>query len=255
MCLLQMELAGMNAGESVDLFLQSSSCDAYAKEADEFRPFCLPSEQALDSEFGNCEHRLDEEDPFAEFADCGHFSISVSAPAFDYDPRNTPSEVESLHASSAPSPAASSASSAECSRGRQSASSSRFTPDLLRCFLNQAESDGVVRLHREIEHLEDTSLGILEWEVLDVARWHEDVRAWFEEVNGSWSENSFNMRLRRLGFRPLNRAPRPATSGYDFGLRRTDVARHGFAFLRDKWQKYTSKSTSIPSGRRSRNLR
>eukprot|EP00960_Hanusia_phi_P052676 761579-Hanusia_phi.AAC.4 len=48
----------------------------------------------------------------------------------------------------------------------------------------------------------------------------------------------FFMMLRRIGFRPFNKAPAPATSGMDYALRNKFVNEHGYIFDCETLEKY-----------------
>mmetsp|Transcript_69949 Transcript_69949/g.145829 ORF Transcript_69949/g.145829 Transcript_69949/m.145829 type:complete len:368 (+) Transcript_69949:218-1321(+) len=111
-----------------------------------------------------------------------------------------------------------------CAISRALSSSSRPHPHPHRVFLRAREQ---------------VSFGIKSLQVLDVQAWWHDVAAWDKGKQGAaFSESAFCMRLRRMGFHPFNKAPRPATSGFDFGLKRSDVERHGYTFQLDVWARY-----------------
>lgn len=82
--------------------------------------------------------------------------------------------------------------------------------------------------------------GVKGWEVLEVEAWHTATRVWcgVKDIWSATSKHAFAMRLRRMGFRPWNRAPKPATSGYDFELRSPDATRHGFEFVPEMLDRY-----------------
>jgi len=87
---------------------------------------------------------------------------------------------------------------------------------------------------------EEDTFGIKALQVLDVRAWWDDVAVWESRRSEGpvFSESAFYMRLRRMGFLPFNKAPRPATSGSDYGLKRTDVERHGYTFQMDLRARY-----------------
>eukprot|EP00961_Rhodomonas_salina_P295111 3935150-Rhodomonas_salina.3 len=89
-------------------------------------------------------------------------------------------------------------------------------------FLERANEQGYVILNRE-RGQGTNPVGVGGWEVVSVHRWWVDVKEWFEDAPGTWTESAFFQMLRRHGMRPFNRAPLPASSGHDFGLRRKDV--------------------------------
>lgn len=101
-------------------------------------------------------------------------------------------------------------------------------------FLHEQHRAGVVllRTERSTELVPDDGgarpIGVSGWTVLDVQSWWEQVRRWTGE-GAAFNERAFFMMLRRLGFKPKNRAPPPATSGLDYGLRREGVT-HGYLF-------------------------
>lgn len=81
--------------------------------------------------------------------------------------------------------------------------------------------------------------GVLGWKVHDVKRWWEHTKEWHEsEHKIPWTDTAFFMRLRRLGCHALNKAPAPAKTGFDYGLKRTDVTNHDYEFMTDMWDKY-----------------
>jgi len=123
-----------------------------------------------------------------------------------------------------------------------------------RRFLASAESLGFVKLHLAPSGSYETSVGVLKIIVIDVKKWQEKSAEWYFEESGATSSNSFTMRLRRLGFRPINRAPPPATSGFDYGLKRTDVEVHGFEFRSDIWYAYLASSSSRPCARKKKRV-
>jgi len=104
-------------------------------------------------------------------------------------------------------------------------------------FLWKEEEKGVISIEKDLKEV--VSFGIKSLQVLDVQAWWHDVAAWDKGKQGAaFSESAFCMRLRRMGFHPFNKAPRPATSGFDFGLKRSDVERHGYTFQLDVWARY-----------------
>lgn len=111
-------------------------------------------------------------------------------------------------------------------------------------FVMDAQAQGIVELQEEVVangEVFQTSVGIQRIIVLDVTRWHKHAEKWLKRESGKWIPANFHMRLRRLGFTPLNRAPKPATTGFDFTLKRADVEVHGFAFNPQKWEIYARK--------------
>jgi hypothetical protein len=138
--------------------------------------------------------------------------------------------------------------SGSCPRSRQR----RGIAASFRNFLMSAHSQGIVKLQLSPPESFKTSIGVLQIIVCDVQEWKKRSAQWFFEDSGSRSPTSFYMRLRRLGFKPLNRAPLSATSGFDFGLERTDVEIHGFKFCFDMWIAYQTSSSSSSCTRKRR---
>ncbi|EKX45257.1 hypothetical protein GUITHDRAFT_139171 [Guillardia theta CCMP2712] len=109
-----------------------------------------------------------------------------------------------------------------------------------RLFLKDEQSKGVVSL----ENVDESSdpklnpLGLKMWEVHNVDQWWKDVHSWFEDNPERFSLRAFFMMLRRLGYKPLNHAPAPATSGLDYGLRNRFVKKHGYVYDKDVFEKY-----------------
>eukprot|EP00961_Rhodomonas_salina_P300370 3939720-Rhodomonas_salina.1 len=94
--------------------------------------------------------------------------------------------------------------------------------------------------HKRVISLPPPPTGITSIVVYNVEKWHTSTKKWFTEETGSpvWHEQSFHMRLRRAGFKPINKSPRPATNGWDYGLKRHDVAIHAFVFDQDTYKIY-----------------
>jgi hypothetical protein len=138
--------------------------------------------------------------------------------------------------------------SGSCTRSRQS----RGIAASFRNFLMSARSQGIVKLQLAPPESFKTSIGVLQIIVCDVQEWKKRSAQWFFEDSGSQSPQSIYMRLRRLGFRPLNRAPLSTSSGFDYGLERTDVEIHGFNFCFDLWTTYLTSSSSSSCTRKRR---
>lgn len=91
-------------------------------------------------------------------------------------------------------------------------------------------------------------LGVMEFEVHDVQRWWEEVTRWSLDDPLQWNSAAFYMMLRRLGLKPFNRAPAPATSGLDYGLRREDAKSHGYRYDQTLFQRYSKKGAANKAG-------
>lgn len=141
----------------------------------------------------------------------------------------------SRHARASKTPASSKSSSAVPRTKKRPAQSERF-----RTFLAEEEDKGVISIHcgEDGGGEEGSPIQIAGWDVLDRSAWWEDVKFWFEDDPGSWTESAFFMVLRRVGFRALNDAGPPASLGHDFALKRTDVLRHGYVFKVDVLERY-----------------
>mmetsp|Transcript_41775 Transcript_41775/g.131715 ORF Transcript_41775/g.131715 Transcript_41775/m.131715 type:complete len:372 (-) Transcript_41775:292-1407(-) len=99
-----------------------------------------------------------------------------------------------------------------------------------RYFLEEEQKKGVLKLDMlagsdvkaepgEEPGERENPLGIRKMEIYDVDRWWEDVKMWFEDDPEKFCLRAFFMMLRRLGLKPFNKAPAPANSGLDYGLR------------------------------------
>lgn len=97
--------------------------------------------------------------------------------------------------------------------------------------LFSAQNAGIITIQLAPNATSETqsfeNFGVIAWEVHDVEKWWDHAKEWHEtEYKMPWTDNAFFMRLRRLGFRPFNTAPAPAKLGFDFNLKRKDVARY-----------------------------
>jgi len=110
-----------------------------------------------------------------------------------------------------------------------------------RAFLERMQKKNLVVL--DVLEADDkfNPLGIKSWEVYDPAAWWEEVKVWFEDDPTKYNERAFFMMLRRLGYKPYNKAPAPATSGLDYGLRNTYVRRHGYTHDPEVFKRYYKK--------------
>jgi len=81
-------------------------------------------------------------------------------------------------------------------------------------------------------------LGIKAWKVLRIDDWWVAVKQWFQHDASKFNMRAFFMMLRRIGFRPFNKAPAPATSGMDYALRNKFVNEHGYIFDCETLEKY-----------------
>jgi len=85
-----------------------------------------------------------------------------------------------------------------------------------RHFLQAEATKGVVRMSTTPARLDlSNPLGVEGWQVTDVDVWWADVMEWFEDEPHKFSYRAFFMMLRRMGYKPINKAPLPATSGLD----------------------------------------
>jgi hypothetical protein len=91
-------------------------------------------------------------------------------------------------------------------------------------------------------------LGVSKVEVLDVDKWWADVEMWFEDDPKKFSFRAFFMMLRRLGFRPMNKAAPPATTGLDFYLRNRTAKTHGYVHDANVYKRYRTSQRSIRVG-------
>ncbi|EKX32303.1 hypothetical protein GUITHDRAFT_156372 [Guillardia theta CCMP2712] len=81
-------------------------------------------------------------------------------------------------------------------------------------------------------------LAIKAWRVLKIDDWWVAVKQWFQHDASKFNMRAFFMMLRRIGFRPFNKAPAPATSGMDYALRNKFVSDHGYIFDCETLEKY-----------------
>mmetsp|Transcript_32876 Transcript_32876/g.73867 ORF Transcript_32876/g.73867 Transcript_32876/m.73867 type:complete len:256 (+) Transcript_32876:298-1065(+) len=111
-----------------------------------------------------------------------------------------------------------------------------------RGFLERMQKKGIVTLEPLAdgpEHEDKTNpLGIKMWIVHDTQQWWTEIKSWFEDDPERFSERALFMMLRRFGYKPFNKAPAPATSGLDYGLRNTYARRHGFEHDPELFQRY-----------------
>lgn len=98
--------------------------------------------------------------------------------------------------------------------------------------------------YRETFTDEEGPTGVAEIRVHDCDKWWKAVKQWCKPDDESEDFNSlaFFMMLRRFGLKPYNKAPPPATSGSDYGLKRHDVEKHGYVYTPLLYCRYKKRS-------------
>uniref|UniRef100_A0A7S0F1H1 Uncharacterized protein n=1 Tax=Hanusia phi TaxID=3032 RepID=A0A7S0F1H1_9CRYP len=125
-----------------------------------------------------------------------------------------------------------------------------------RYFLEEEQKKGVLKLDLlsgsevpadagEEPGERENPLGIRKLEVYDVDKWWEDVKVWFEDDPEKFCLRAFFMMLRRLGLKPFNKAPAPANSGLDYGLRNRTARRHGYQYDPEVYERYCQSRKAI----------